>query len=78
VVQWVVLKKIRLELNPDELKVLTTLAENQFFRMKYIDTRLPGYRIEPERFKAAQSAVAMLSEAMKKQRGFLAQPGSNN
>jgi hypothetical protein len=73
-----VVKKIRLEFKPEELKVLTTLAENQFFRMKYIDTRLPGYSIEPEKFKASQSVVTRLSEAMKKERGFLVAPESNN
>jgi hypothetical protein len=73
-----VLKKIKIELNPEELRILTTLAENQFFRMKYIDTRLPGYSIPLDKFKAAQSAVAMLTEAMKKERGFPAKPESNN
>ena len=69
-VQSTVTKKIKVDLNPQELKVLTTLAENQFFRMRFIDPRLPGYTIEPEVFRASQSAVALLSEAMKRERGF--------
>ena len=63
-------RKIKLDLNPQELRALTTLAENQFFRMRFIDPRLPGYSIEPEVFRASQSAVALLSDAMKKERGF--------
>ena len=63
-------RKIKLTLEPEELKALTTLAENQLFRMRYVDPKIPGYTITPETFRAAQSATALLSEAMKKQRGF--------
>jgi len=64
-----VTRKIKLTLDPDELKALTTLAENQLFRMRYVDPKIPGYTITPETFRVAQS-TALLSEAMKKQRGF--------
>ena len=78
-VQWSVTRKIKLDLSPQELQALTTLAENQFFRMKYIDPKMPGYSITPETFRAAQSATALLSEAVKKDRGFPVKPiGSNN
>ena len=71
--------KIKLVVTAEELKILATLAENQFFRMKFIDPRMPGYRIEPEVFRASQSATALLTEAMKKERGFPTKPvGSNN
>jgi hypothetical protein len=75
-----VAKKIKLELSPEELIVLTTLVENQFFRMRFIDPRLPGYTIDPEVYRAAQSAVAVLSEKSKKVRGFPIKPDavSNN
>jgi hypothetical protein len=75
-----VTKKIKLELTSDELKALTTLAENQFLRMRFIDPKIPGYSIRPEVFRASQSAVALLSEALKKERGFAtkAVSGSNN
>jgi hypothetical protein len=69
-----VTKKFKLDLTPEELKALATLAENQFFRMKYIDPKMPGYSITPEAFRAAQSATALLSEAMKKERGFPPKP----
>ena len=80
VVKSSVTKKIKIELSAAELQSLTTLAENQFFRMRYIDPKMPGYSIAPEVFRAAQSAVALLSEALKKEKGFpmKATPGSNN
>jgi hypothetical protein len=78
VVCWCVTKKIKLELSSEELKALATLAENQFFRMKYIDPKMPGYTIAPETFRASQSAVALLSDAMKKERGFPVRPVEAN
>ena len=80
VITWCVTKKIKLDLNPAELQALTTLAENQFFRMRYIDPKLPGYHIEQEVFRASQSAVSLLSEALKKEKGLpmKAAAGSNN
>ena len=79
-VRWYLTKKIKIDLTSEELKVLTTLAENQFFRMRFIDPRLPGYTIDVEVYRASQSAVAVLSEALKKERGFPIKPapGSNN
>jgi hypothetical protein len=69
-----VTKKIKIDLSSEELKALATLAENQFFRMKYIDPKMPGYTIDSETFRASQSAVALLSDAMKKERGFPVKP----
>jgi hypothetical protein len=48
-----VAKKISLQLLPEELKALVRLADNQMFRMKFIDPRMPGYKVTPEAFKAA-------------------------
>jgi len=62
--------KIKLELNPAEVKALATMAENELIRMRFINPRLPGYANDPSVFRAAQSATALLTEAMKKQKGF--------
>jgi hypothetical protein len=60
VVKWRVTKNINLPLTPEELKALISLAESQMFRMKFIDPRIPGYKITPEAFSAAQSALRLL------------------
>jgi hypothetical protein len=69
VVEWCVTKKISIQLNPEELKALVTLADNQMFRMKFIDPKIPGYKMTPEVFRAAQSALGLLHEASVKE-GF--------
>ena len=68
-IKWEV-SKIKLQLSPEELKVLSTLAENEFFRMRFINPRFSGYVTDPEVFRACQSATAVLSGANKKERGL--------
>jgi hypothetical protein len=71
------MKKITIQLTAEELRSLVTLSENQFFRLKYIDPKMPGYKARPDELRAAQSAVQVLQEALKKEKGFtstLSQP----
>src|SRR5450631_567924 len=44
----------------EELQALVTLTENQFFRIKFLDPKMPGYKARPDELKAAQSAVAVI------------------
>lgn len=64
------MKKIRIELTEEELQALVTLAENQFFRMKFLDPKIPGYKAKPDEMRAAQSAVATIHKALNVEKGF--------
>jgi hypothetical protein len=64
------MKKITVQLTAAELQALVTLSENQFFRLKYIDPKMPGYKTRPEALRVAQSAVQVLQDALKKDKGF--------
>jgi hypothetical protein len=64
------MKKITVQLTAAELQALVTLSENQFFRLKYIDPKMPGYKVQPEALRVAQSAVQVLQDALKKDKGF--------
>jgi hypothetical protein len=66
------MKKIRIELTVEELQALVTLTENQFFRMRFLDPKIPGYKARPEEMKAAQSAVATIHKALNTEKGFTA------
>jgi len=74
VVVWSVKKKINIHFSSEELKALVTLADNQMFRMKFIDPKMPGYKISPEALRAAQSAVGLLHEASAKENGYQVKP----
>ncbi len=63
-------KKIRVDLTVEELQALVTLTENQFFRIKFLDPKMPGYKARPEELKAAQSAVAVIHKALNEEKGF--------
>ncbi len=69
--------KIRIELTKEELQALVTLADNQFFRIKYIDPKIPGHKERPEELRAAQSAVQVLQSALRAMKGFKTAPGAS-
>ncbi len=62
--------KVGIELTMEELQALLTLASNQFFRMKYIDPKIPGHKERPDELRAAQSAVQVLETAFKAKKGI--------
>ena len=59
------MKKISVSLSIEELQALVTLADNQLFRVKYIDPKMPGYIVQPKELEVASSAVQVLGEALK-------------
>jgi hypothetical protein len=68
--------KITIQLTTEELQSLLTLADNQFFRIKYIDPKIPGHKARPDELRAAQSAVQVLQNALKAAKGFRQTPSS--
>jgi hypothetical protein len=64
------MRKIMVQLTAEELRALVKLSDNQFFRLKYIDPKMPGYKADQEELRTAQSAVRVLQDALKKEKGF--------
>jgi hypothetical protein len=48
------------------------LVDNQLFRMKYIDPKIPGHLPQPETERAASSGVQALQDAFRIAKGFKA------
>jgi hypothetical protein len=46
------------------------MVDNQLFRMKYIDSKIPGHQKKPEELKLAAAAVGILREAFNRARGI--------
>ena len=59
--------KIHVELTADELQAVITLTENQLFRAKFIDPKMPGHKGNSEEVRAAESALYTLRAATNKQ-----------
>ena len=64
------MKKIAIHLNIQELKTILMLADNQLFRMKFIDPKLPGHFNNGEQLRSAQAVVGILKDACKEASGF--------
>ena len=64
------MKTITVQLTVEELQALVTLTENQFFRIKFLDPKMPGYKARPDELKAAQSAVAVIRKVLDKEKGY--------
>lgn len=62
--------KISIELTLEELQTLVTMADNQLFRIKYIDSKVPGNVGNPEDLRTAQAAVRVLQDALRKEKGI--------
>ena len=58
------MKKIAVHLSLEELQALLTLADNQLFRVKFIDPKMPGYVKRPDELRAAQAAVQALQTVL--------------
>ena len=64
------MQQVAVKLSLGELQALLEMVENQLFRMKFIDSKMPGYKANPEKQKDAVEAVNTLREAFKNAKGF--------
>jgi hypothetical protein len=67
-----IMQQVSVKFFPDELQALLEMVDNQLFRMKFIDTKVPGHKPDTERLAAANSAVKTLQDAFKKGKGYTA------
>lgn len=61
---------IPVKLSLEEIQAVLEMVENQLFRMKFIDTKLPGHKPNLEKQRVCASAVSTLQEAFKKAKGY--------
>ena len=64
------MQQISLRMSVDEVQALLELVDNQLFRMKFIDPKLPGYREDPDRLRLATAAVNRLKESFQNAKGI--------
>jgi hypothetical protein len=72
VLDWVRLEHVAITMSAEELRALLEMVDNQLFRMKYIDSKIPGHRKKPEELKLAAGAVGILRDAFNRARGIKA------
>jgi cob(I)alamin adenosyltransferase len=64
------MQQIPVKFSLEEIQALLEMVENQLFRMKFIDSKIPGHKPNPEKQRVSNSAVNTLQEAYKKAKGF--------
>lgn len=70
------MKKISVDFTLEELQALFKLADNQLFRVKYIDPKMPGYVVRREELELSQAAVQILQNAINGAKGVKAKSAS--
>jgi len=66
------LEHVAIKMSAEELRALLEMVDNQLFRMKYIDSKIPGHQKKPEELKLAAGAVGILRDAFNRARGIKA------
>jgi len=56
------MQQLSVKMSVPELKSLLELVDNQLFRMKFIDSRIPGHIANPQQLALATSAVDTLKK----------------
>ena len=64
------MQQISVKLSVDEIQALLEMVENQLFRMKFIDPKIPGHKVNPKKVKLSGSAITILQEAVKRAKGY--------
>jgi hypothetical protein len=64
--------KISVEFSLEQLQAIVALADNQLFRLKYIDPKMPGYVNRPEQLEISKEAVQIVEAALNKAKGIKA------
>ena len=62
--------QIPVKFSLEEIQALLEMVENQLFRMKFIDPKIPGHRANPEKIRHSSAAIGTLQEALKRAKGY--------
>jgi hypothetical protein len=64
------MQQVSLKMSAEEAQALLELVDNQLFRMKFIDPKIPGHKENPDRLRLATVAVNRLKEAFRTAKGI--------
>jgi len=63
------MQQVSLKMSVDEVQALLELVDNQLFRMKFIDSKIPGHKGSPEKLQLATAAVSRLKDSFQRAKG---------
>jgi hypothetical protein len=56
---------INLTLSTEQVRALLQISQNQLFRLRFLDPKMPGYKARPGEVEDAASAIKVLEAALK-------------
>ena len=65
------MRRVTIKLTIKELELLTSLVSDQAFRREYIESKMPGYRINPDEIGLSKVIIQRLQASIKS--GLLSQ-----
>lgn len=54
-------------MSKDEIRAVLSLADDQIFRLKFIDRKIPGYKFDEQKFESGLLGVEVLRHALKEE-----------
>ena len=60
--------QISVNFTVEQVKALLQISQNQLFRLKFLDPKMPGYKPRPGEVENAEAAVKVLEAALKIER----------
>jgi hypothetical protein len=58
------MQSVSFVLSVEEAKALLQMTQNQLFRLKFLDPKMPGYKPRPGELEASESAAKVLEAAL--------------
>ena len=59
------MQDVTFTLSIEQAKALLQISQNQLFRLKFLDPKMPGYKARPGELENAESAVKVLEGALR-------------
>ena len=63
------MNKLTVRMAQDQMRAVLALADEQIFRLKFIDRKIPGYRYDAQKFESGVLGVEVLRQALKGEQG---------
>jgi hypothetical protein len=63
------MKKLTVQMATDQMRAVLDLADDQIFRLKFIDRKVPGYKYDAQKVESGMLGVEVLRQALKGEQG---------
>lgn len=66
------MNKLTVRMAKDQMRAVLSLADDQIFRLKFIDRKIPGYKYDGQKLESGVLGVEVLRQALKGEQGEVA------